>query len=265
MKRHLITITVLLLVSAVILVLPGCYGINVNGNVTGSHDLETREFNFTDFNSVEIMSPFQVEITRSNVCLVSVTANDNIFDYIEVTQVGDTLRIRLKPFFSFRSITLRASITMPDLGALDMSGASSVNLTGFQTNNDVEIVVSGASRLDITSLQAVDVTMEISGASRATGFMKCESASFEVSGASYLELNGSAEGARLDASGASSLRLQGFYLLHASVILSGASNGNVEVNGTLDVDITGASRLVFGGNPQLGKVDVTSASSLSRR
>jgi hypothetical protein len=265
MKRRFITVTALLLVAAVILVLPGCYGINVNGNITGSQDLETREFNFTDFNSVEIMSPFQVEIARSNVYLVSITANDNLFDYIEVTQVGDTLRIRLRPFFSFRSTTLRASIAMPDLSVLDMSGASSVNIAGFQTNDDVEINVSGASRLDILSLQAVDVTMEISGASRATGFVKCESANFEVSGASYLELNGSAEGARLDASGASSLRLQDFYLLHASVILSGASNGNVEVNGTLDVDISGASRLVFGGNPQLGKVDVTSASSLSRR
>jgi len=265
MKKRFITITALLLVAAVILILPGCYGINVNGNITGSQDLETREFNFTDFNSVEIMSPFQVEIARSNVYLVSVTANDNLFDYIEVTQVGDTLRIRLRPFFSFRSTTLRASIAMPDLSVLDMSGASSVNIAGLQTNDDVEINVSDASRLDILSLQAVDVTMEISGASRATGFVKCESANFEVSGASYLELNGSAEGARLDASGASSLRLQDFYLLHASVILSGASNGNVEVNGTLDVDISGASRLIFGGNPQLGKVDVTSASSLSRR
>jgi hypothetical protein len=261
MKKRLITGAILLLIA----VLPGCYGVNINGNITGSQNLETREYDFTDFNRIEILSPFAVEISRSNDYAVSVTANDNLYEYIDVTQSGNTLRIRLRPFLSFRSTTLRAEITLPELISIEMSGASSGNVADFQTDKDVDITVSGASRLEIVSLQAADVTVEISGASRASGFVKCENTSVEVSGASSLELDGSAEGARLEASGASSLRLQEFYLLHASVILSGASNGNVEVNGTLDVDISGASRLVFGGNPQLGEVEVTSASSLSRR
>jgi hypothetical protein len=262
MKRIFAIVVTLLSVLAIAGSLVGCYGIN---GITGSQNLETREFVYDDFNKVEVQAPFHVEISKSNVYLVSVTANDNLFDYIEVTQSGDTLRLRLKPFFSFQHSTLQATITMPDLRAIEMSGASSGKVAGFQTTGDVDINVSGASKLNIMSLQASDVTLEISGASRVTGFVKTESADFEVSGASSLELNGSAEGARLEASGASSLRLEDFYILHASVYLSGASNGNVEVNGNMDVEVSGASKLTFGGNPTLGRVDVSGASSLKRR
>jgi hypothetical protein len=264
MKRTLGAISILLILIVMIGSLVGCYGIN-NISIAGSQNLETREFTYSDFNRVEVLSPFHVDISKSNVYLVSVTANDNLFDYIEVTQSGDTLRLRLKPFFSFRNTTFQATITMPDLRALEMSGASFGEVAGFQTTDDVDIDVSGASRLNIMSLQASNVNVEISGASRVTGFVKTEGADFEVSGASYIELNGSAEGARLEASGASSLRLRDFYILHASVYLGGASNGNVEVNGKLDVEVSGASILTFGGNPTLGRVNVSGASSLNRR
>jgi hypothetical protein len=263
MKRMFAIVTILLSVLAVTAgSLVGCYGIN---HITGSQNLETREFAYEDFNKVEVQSPFYIEISKSDVYLVSVTADDNLFDYVEVTKSGDTLRLRLKPFLSFRNTTFRATITMPDLQALEMSGASSGTMSGFQTTGAVDINVSAASKLDIISLQTSDVTMDISGASRVTGFIKTESADFKVSGASSLELNGSAEGARFEASGASSLRLQDFYVLHASVYLSGASNGNVEVNGNLDVKVSGASRLTFGGNPTLGNIDVSGASTLKRR
>jgi hypothetical protein len=248
----------------------GCYGINgITGSqkieIAGSQNIETREFAYSDFDKVEVLVPLHIEISKSNVYLVSVTANDNLFDYIEVTQSGDTLRLRLKPYFSFRNITSQAKITMPDLRALEMSVASFGEIAGFQTTGDIDINVSGASKLNIINLQASYVTIEISGASRVNGFIKTEAADFEVSGASSLELNGSAEDARLEASGLSSLRLENFYVPYASVYLSGVSNGNVEVNGRLDIEISGASTLTLGGNPTLGHVEVSGASSLKRR
>jgi hypothetical protein len=242
--------------------LVGCYGIN---GITGSQNLETREYVYTNFSRVEVLSPFQVEIAKSNVYLVSITANDNLFNYIEVTQSGDTLRLRLKPFFSFRNTTFQATITMPDLRALEMSGASSVEVGEFQTTSDVDISISGASKLNIIGLQASNVKVDISGASRLTGFIKAIAADFEVTAASSIELNGSAVSGWLEASGASSLRLQEFSILNASVTVSGASNGSVEVNGKLDVEVSGASRLTFAGSATLGRVDVSGASSLNRR
>jgi len=47
--------------------------------------------------------------------------------------------------------------------------------------------------------------------------------------------------------------------------LSGASNASIQVNGKLDLELSGASRLTLGGNPTMGKVQISGASSLSRR
>lgn len=265
MKKIIAIVFTLLFVIAIGGGLSGCYGFNGLDNIIGSQNLETREYTFTGFDRVEILAPFDVEMARSNVYLVSVTVDDNLFDYVEVTQIGDTLRLCLKPFISFRHSTFRATITLPELRSLELSGASTVDVARFQTTSDVYINVSNASRLDMMSLQASSVAMEVSAASRVIGFIKTEAADFQVSGASSIELSGSAEGAQLEASGASSLRLRNFYILHASVNLSGASNGNVEVNGNLNVAVSGASSLTFGGNPTLGQVEVSGASSLNRR
>lgn len=263
-KIFFIAITVLFLVVTAG-GMAGCYEFNGSNDVTGSQNLETREFTYSDFTKVEVSSPFQVEISKSNVYSVSITANENLFDYIEVTQISDTLHLRLKPFFSFRHTTFEAVIAMPELNALNISGACTTEIGEFQTIGDVDIEVSGASKLNIVGLQASNVIMEVSGASRVTGYVKSESADFEVSGASSLELRGSSVDASLDVSGASSLRLQDFSILEASISLSAASNGSVEVNGNLDVEVSGVSSLIYSGNPTLGRVEVSGASSLRRR
>lgn len=265
MKKIIAIVFTFLLVIAAGGSLAGCNGFGGLDFINGSQNLETREFIFTDFDRVEILAPFEVEIAKSNVYQVSVTVNENLFNYIEVTKSGDTLRLRQKPFISFRNSTFQATITMPELRSLEISAAGSCDVAGFQTTGDIDIEVSGASKLNIMSLQATSVTMQVSAASRVTGFVKTESADFEVSGASYIDINGSAEGAHLAASGASSLKLSNFHILHSSVIISGASNGNIEVNGSLDVEVSGASSLTFGGNPTLGRVEVSGASSLNRR
>lgn len=261
MKRNSVLIAVLLALTAMA-GLTGCYGSNP---VSGSQKLDTREYDNTGFDRVEVSSPIRVDLTRADTFRVSITANENIFNYIEVTQNGSILRVRLKPFFSFHNITTNVTITMPNLRALTLSGASSGEVAGFRSTGSIDLEVSGASRLDIVSLEAQELGIKVSGASRATGTVKASDANFELSGASRLEVDGSADGASMEGSGASSFQMANFYMLVATINLSGASNGNVEVNGRLDLELSGASHLTVGGDPILGNIQISGASSLSRR
>jgi hypothetical protein len=47
--------------------------------------------------------------------------------------------------------------------------------------------------------------------------------------------------------------------------VSGAGQANVFVNGKLDAELSGASRLEYGGKPVLGKVEVTGGSTLKQK
>ena len=51
----------------------------------------------------------------------------------------------------------------------------------------------------------------------------------------------------------------------ADVEFSGASSGTINLSGRLDADISGASRLYYIGEPTMGNINTSGASSLSKR
>ena len=91
---------------------------------TGSGDLETKEYAFSDFNQVEIRGTFEFEINQASAYSISITADDDIIEKICVTKAGDTLKIDLETLPRLGSIALKTVITMPQLLGLDVSGAA---------------------------------------------------------------------------------------------------------------------------------------------
>ncbi|MBA7710270.1 hypothetical protein ES703_119210 [subsurface metagenome] len=238
----------------------GCVG----GVVRGSGNLDTQEFNFSDFSRVEVGSAFEVEVVQSDSYSVSVTADDNLFDYILVSKQGTTLKIRLKTA-QYIDTTTRAEITMPQLHGLELSGATQGTVSGFSSTENVDIKVSGASSLDMVDMSAGDVQFDISGASKVTGDITAGDAKFDVSGASTVQLEGSAGDIIIEASGASRLELAAFPVNNTDVKLSGASTGTVNLDGRLDADLSGASKLSYIGEPTMGTINTSGGSTLSKK
>jgi len=241
--------------------LAGCVG----GVVTGSGNLVTEEMDFSGFTRVEAGYAFEVEITQSDSYSVSITADDNLFEYIQVSKEGETLKIGRKPALSYISTTLRAKITMPDLYELSLSGATRGTVQGFSSSHDFILDLSGASSLDMVEMSAGDVEFDISGASRVTGDITAGDAEFDVSGASTVQLEGSATDIVVDASGASRAELAAFPVNNVDVTLSGASSGTVNLDGRLDADLSGASKLSYIGEPTMGTINTSGASTLSKK
>ncbi len=74
MKKMVSAIMVAVLLAG--LLLTGC-------RMEGSGNIETREFDFSDFTEVEIGSAFNFEINRSDSYGISVTMDDNMFDHMK--------------------------------------------------------------------------------------------------------------------------------------------------------------------------------------
>lgn len=258
MKKAIVAVVVVVLLTLGLSV--GCIG----GVITGSGNLITEEFNFSDFTRVEVGSAFEVEVVQSDSYSVSIMADDNLFDYILVSKQGTTLKIRLKTA-SYHNTTTRAEVTMPQLRGLDLSGATRGTVSGFSSTENIDFEVSGASYLDLVDISAGDVEFEISGASKVTGEITAGDADFDVSGASTVELEGSARNIVVDASGASRVKLAAFSVNNADVKLSGASTGTVNLDGRLDANLSGASKLEYIGEPTMGTINTSGASTLSKK
>ena len=220
---------------------------------------------FSEFIRVEVSSAFEVEIAQSDSYSVSITADDNLFDYIQVSKVGETLKIGLRTVIIQWPVTLQANVTMPQLRGLNLSGATSGTASSFSSTENLDIEVSGASSLELAEMLAGDAMLVISGASDVTGDMAAGDADFEISGASTVQLEGSASDIVVEAGGASRVKLGDFTVNNVDVSLSGASSGTVNLSGRLDTDLSGASNLEYIGEPTLGTVNISGASTLSSK
>jgi hypothetical protein len=215
------------------------------GVLIGSGNLETEEYAFANFTRVEISSAFEFEIKQSSSYSINVTADDNVIDYVQVSQDGQTLRIRLGTVPSLRLVTLRASVAIPQLHGLTVSGASRGTVSDFSSSEGLNITVSGASRV--------------------TGDITAGDVKFDISGASTIQLEGSANDMVASVSGASRFNLGDFTVNNANVNFSGASSGTANLNGRLDANISGASTLLYIGEPIMGTINISGASTLRQK
>ncbi len=222
-----------------------CAPIALGGGVIGSGRTVTREMDLTGFTRVQAGSAFVVDIKQGDSYHVAVTADDNLFDDVDASVSGDTLRLRLRPGTRVSRFTLRAEVTMPSLQGVELSGASRGTLTGFRSADRLAIDVSGASSLR-GDIEAGDVRLE-------------------VSGASTVELTGSGGNLSGNGSGASSLRLARFPVQDADISLSGASTAELDISGRLNADLSGASRLEYAGSPTLGRMQTSGGSTIRSR
>ncbi len=231
--RKLTMVTLVLMVVAVSL--SGCCGFPCGSIswpfstgrlrfVRGSGNVVTREMDLSGFTRLNVSGAFRVYLTQSDRYRVVISADDNLWDSLEISKSGDTLRIDFKPgTVGIQSATLEAEISMPTLKGIDVSGAS--KLTGEMNTGDLSAEVSGASQFTLEGTGG-DLTLNVSGASRAD--------------------------------------LSQFVVEDANVEASGASQATVNVEGRLDAEASGASRVRYRGNPTLGRIDESGASSVER-
>ena len=239
MKKVIVAVLTVVLLTSGLLV--GCIG----GVVTGSGNLKSETFNFSDFTKVEAHNGFQVELTKSSTFNIEITADDNVHEYINVTKTGETLEIGLGWGRNYRSVTLIAKITIPDLYKIGLSGGSQASITGFSSSRDFSVQLSGGSGV------AGDIT--------------AADADFDLSGGSQVNLEGTADDLVVNASGGSHLRLESFAVKNADINISGGGGATVNVSGTLNVDLSGGSRVIYVGGPTLGDINLSGDSTVTKK
>jgi hypothetical protein len=234
-----------------------------DGGISGSGNIVTRDFELSGFTSVRL-DLFSAEITQSDTYSVTVRVDDNILDLIDVDTAGETLVLTHSGAGFKGNVTLEATITMPTIESLELNGAASADLDGFDSLDAIEIDLNGAS--DLTGVLTADrVQIDVSGASKVTGEFAADRVEIDANGASRVTLEGSATSVTLNASGASKVDLADFTAATGEVELSGASEATVNITDSIDrVNVRGASKLRYKGDPTLGDVSTAGASSVDQ-
>jgi len=194
--------------------------------IEGSRNLITKTMDFSDFTTVDVGGGFRVEITQSSSYSIRITADNNTFDYIDVFKTDNSLNIGLKGGYSYRGVTLKAEITMPDLYAVTLSGGTQGAAKEFTSTHEFNLVLSGGSSL---------------------------------------ELEGATSNLNLVATGGSRSDLSEFPVHNVNVVLSGGSQAIINLSGTLDADLSGGSQLQYIGTPTLGDISTSGGSTITKK
>ena len=202
----------------------------------------SRNYDLNGFDRLSLGSAFEISVTKGNYS-VKVEGRKQDIDDLEAGVSAGKLRIRYKDSLGWGRNRKRVTVTisMPTLKGLDLSGATTSRVSGFNDLGTLDLDISGASKSDI-QVKAQKIIMDASGASSIT-------------------LTGNANRIEGEVSGATSIRAYDFPVKEAFLDVSGASNVRVSVNGKMEVEASGASSVRYRGTASV-RSNTSGASSV---
>jgi len=209
-----------------VVILAGCY----HTEDPGPLQEDTKHYSLVDFDRLEMGSAFNIRVEQANTYSIEVRGDRRNLNDLDVYKSGSTLIIKFDENANRRHDTY-ITITMPRLKEVNFSGATDSRIIGFESDEDLNLYLSGAS------VSQVDA-----------GYRKIN---LVLSGASSLNLTGLGDELKADVSGASILSAFDYPVGSANVIVSGASSGKVTVSDALKADASGASSILYRGSPSV--------------
>lgn len=266
---------------------------------SASAEENTKIFDFSDIRSINAGHSYEIYVTEGNSEKVKVVYDDRLEKYMEIRHSGtkgtlflemDDLPLKLR---TGQIPEVKVYIEMDKISRINLSGAASIRFEGRFKADELEIDLSGASKmkelqingtaLDITCSGASsaivtgnfdeDIDIDLSGASKAIlngcacslecdlsgacnfrGAGEYDTCSVACSGASEASMEGAAEVFDAECSGASKIEAKDFITRKVSVSLSGSSKAVVYAAKTLTYDVSRASKLIYYGDAELNDI-----------
>lgn len=212
-------------------------------SIKGSKKIVKKEFELSNFENIEVESLFTIKVIQSDEFKVEVECNENIEKYLVVEAEGDVLKLSLKGNNSFSNVKCIATVSMPNLNDIESSGATKINFIDFTTE-----------RLNI----------EMSGASKINGNVTVDNLNIDVSGASKINLTGDVVNGKISTSGASKMSGDDLIFQNLDIDCSGASKIVAHVKNALEVELSGASKFDYYGDPNIVNQDISGVGKINQ-
>jgi putative autotransporter adhesin-like protein len=189
----------------------------------------TRSYDLSGFTQIKVSGQWQVTLARGDAWAVELSYPVELESGVDVRQERGALTLRYTlerswwgDFGSGEALAMNARIVMPALEAVEVHGASSLDLTGFEgarlaidasgavsiDGRDsryaaLDLKISGVGRTDLSGVATTDARIDVSGAQNLSLRMAGGTLSGNVSGVSRVDYHGTVSSQAVRASGVS--------------------------------------------------------------
>lgn len=221
-----------------VLLAAGC----ITNGIPGSGRVVTKDIPCGAFDRVQVDNTFHVDVTQGPGYSLLASADDNLWDHVDIYNLGGILHIGMKSG-NYQNTHLSAKITLPRLAAIEVNGAASAQLQSIEDpGGRVEVRVGGASSLD--------------------GEVRCREILVSVTGAATVSLRGSAELMTLDIDGAAHAHLEQFRTRVTRARVADAADATILATGELEFAVSGAAHFTYAGHPMIRRAESSGASTV---
>ncbi len=228
------------LVGALALVALGCEPV-----VFGNGKIETAQTELPSFVRVAVGGDVNLTVSVGEGTALTLTGEENIVPQYEVVVRDDTLMIEPKQLISLHQTKqIVASISIPRLEGIEVSGASEVTADSLVSDTAVNLETSGSAKIKAGEIVAPRVEIGASGASE-------------------VEARGTTKSLEIDASGASKVVASAL----ASEVLVVSASGSAKVGARASQEArgsaSGSSEVVVEGAPERRQISTSGSASVT--
>lgn len=201
----------------------------------------------TDFTSVEVNIPVEVNIEYANEYSIYVTGPYDIRRELDIYKRGKTLKIELD-----------------NNGVFDIFDKYDVGdvVINIKTPDLKEVEANGAARVFLSLIKERSLSLNASGASRIEGDIDVDDLEVDISGSGNIKLKGKAIKADVEVSGAANLRADECKINSCKIESSGAAKVTLKVVDFIAANASGASNIKYIGTPTSVKIKTSGAASI---
>lgn len=258
------------ILAAILLFFSACNEIEGNGEVvTQSHQI-------AGFQKLRIAVPAEVRFSVSETFSVEITGESNIISDIETAVSNDELSFEFRDNINYRYKATRPLIiyiSAPHLKRLRLSGTAKFTTKDALTAGSfvcrgsgssqiqlasvaadvVEIDLSGASVAQVQQVQGTEMILDASGASEINiDLAEVQTLRSKSSGASNTRVGaGHTLEQRVSVSGSSSFRSPNLLSKSVEVRANGAASVEIYAENTLEAKASGAAEISYHGSPEI--------------
>lgn len=198
MKKLVFAIVTLVLATS-------CFSVHMNGSgIKCKGPIVEKSLELKDFTGIVVNGSGDIDLTQSDTFSVVVTANEEVFDYIDYRIEDGVLVLGTKDNKMLRAEKYEIAISLPMLELITVNGAADVNMKGaYASDKDLTVQVNGAGDLNFNGIKVPSLYFGGNGASdiKASG-LDVQSLTVSVNGAGDAVLSGKAVTAHFSVNGA---------------------------------------------------------------
>lgn len=206
-----------------------------NKKVKGNGVITTEQRSVTDFKKIKLLGNFEVNLTQSSEKKITITADANLFDYIETTTTNDWLELRTKNKVNLKPTQkVIIDIETDELEALHLVGSGNFNaLNKFQGSELLVLEITGSGNINM------QINTPIVNA--------------EITGSGDIFISGETKESKVKIAGSGNFKGKSLMAEQTKVNIAGSGNALVFASQILDVNIAGSGDVLYSGNPTVNK------------